>query len=30
MDEDVDMPAFGDRLSEEEMTTIVNYLAARK
>jgi ubiquinol-cytochrome c reductase cytochrome b subunit len=30
MDEDVDMPAFGDRLSDEEMTAIVGYLAARK
>jgi ubiquinol-cytochrome c reductase cytochrome b subunit len=30
MDEDVDMPAFGERLSEEEMTAIVNFLAAHR
>jgi len=27
---DATMPPFGDRLSEEQMTAIVNYLAARK
>ena len=27
---DATMPAFGERLSEEQMNTIVNYLAARK
>jgi mono/diheme cytochrome c family protein len=27
---DATMPPFGDRLTEEQMTAIVNYLAARK
>jgi len=27
---DATMPAFGERLNEEQMNTIVNYLAARK
>jgi ubiquinol-cytochrome c reductase cytochrome b subunit len=30
IDETAEMPAFGDRLSEEEMIAIVNYLARRK
>jgi mono/diheme cytochrome c family protein len=30
IDELAEMPAFGDRLSDEEMTAIVNYLARRK
>jgi ubiquinol-cytochrome c reductase cytochrome b subunit len=30
IDENADMPAFGDRLSDDEMTAIVNYLAARR
>jgi cytochrome c2 len=30
IDENADMPAFGDRLSEDEMTAIVNYLAGRR
>jgi mono/diheme cytochrome c family protein len=27
---DATMPPFGDRLNEEQMTAIVNYLSARK
>jgi ubiquinol-cytochrome c reductase cytochrome b subunit len=30
VDETAEVPAFGDRLSDEEMTAIVNYLARRK
>lgn len=30
LDENAEMPAFGDRLSQEEMTAIVNYLARRR
>jgi len=30
LDPDAEMPAFGDRLDEEEMTAIVNYLAQRR
>jgi mono/diheme cytochrome c family protein len=30
VDEKADMPAFGDRLSPDELTAVVNFLAARK
>ncbi len=30
MDELADMPAFGDRLTPEELTALATYLAARK
>jgi mono/diheme cytochrome c family protein len=30
IDELAEMPAFGDRLSDEEMDAVVSYLAARK
>ena len=30
MDPLADMPAFGDRLTPEELTALANYLAARK
>jgi len=30
VDPDAQMPSFGDRLSPEELTAVVNYLAARK